>query len=262
MTYDTAEKKAVVSSGGAISALVPTNIEETWRLAEGLSRAGEMIPQAFRGDPAKTMAAILKGMEVGLAPMQALASIAVINGRATVWGDAIPALVMAAGHHVDCEVTGEGDNIVATATLTRADGQKVVRTFSMQDARLAGLQGKQGPWKQYPKRMLAMRARSWAARDGAADALMGLHIREEVQDYHGPDHAKDVTPERTGRARMSLVPPETDATPHSGHEIVHAPADDPAEPILETGSEDQLWPPTQDAPEIDPVTDAATASTS
>jgi ribosome modulation factor len=31
--------------------------------------------------------------------------------------------------------------------------------------------------------MLANRARSWAVRDGAADALMGLQVAEEVQDY-------------------------------------------------------------------------------
>src|SRR5262249_49394 len=35
----------------------------------------------------------------------------------------------------------------------------------------------------YPRRMLMMRARSWALRDGFADVLRGLSIREEVEDY-------------------------------------------------------------------------------
>lgn len=188
-----AQPKPAVNKGGVLAALVPDNIESAFRLADALSRAGDMVPKAFQGNPAATMAAIVRGMEVGLAPMQALSSIAVINGRATIWGDAIPALVQRAGHHIDVDYEGQGDNLTAVATLTRSDGKKVVRRFSMADAKRAGLLGKQGPWQQYPQRMIAHRARSWAVRDGAADALMGLGVAEEVSDY-GPDAARDVTP--------------------------------------------------------------------
>jgi hypothetical protein len=126
--------------------------------------------------------------------MQALASIAVINGRPTIWGDAIPALIQKAGHHIDVDYEGSGETLTAVATLTRGDsGKTVVRRFGMADAKRAGLLGKAGPWTQYTARMLAHRARTWAARDGAADALMGLQVSEEVQDY-GPDNARDVTP--------------------------------------------------------------------
>ena len=55
----------------------------------------------------------------------------------------------------------------------------------------AGLWGKAGPWSQYPKRMLQMRARSFALRDKFADALSGLLMAEEVQDY---STTVDVTP--------------------------------------------------------------------
>ena len=40
-----------------------------------------------------------------------------------------------------------------------------------------------------------MRARSWACRDGAADVLRGMIIREEAEDI-GPAAARDITPER------------------------------------------------------------------
>ena len=154
------------------------------------------------------MAAIVRGMEVGLAPMQALANIAVINGRASLWGDALPALVQRAGHHIDVEIEGEGDRAVAVATLTRGDtGKVVVRRFSMADAKRAGLLGKQGPWQQYPTRMLAHRARSWAVRDGAADALMGMHVADEAQDY-GPDAARDVTPTAPKRGGVLYADPD------------------------------------------------------
>lgn len=186
--------KPPVKAGGVIEALVPRDMEQAFRLANALAQSGDMVPKAFQGNPNATMAAIVRGMEVGLAPMQALASIAVINGRASLWGDAVPALIQRAGHHIDVDYEGAGDNLVAVATLTRGDtGKQVVRRFGYADAKRAGLLGKPGPWQQYPQRMIAARARSWAVRDGAADALMGLQVAEEVSDY-GPDRARDVTP--------------------------------------------------------------------
>lgn len=186
--------KPPVKTGGQLAALVPQDVEQAFRLATALANSGDMVPKAFQGNPNATMAAIVRGMEIGLAPMQALASIAVINGRASLWGDAMPALMQRAGHHIDVEIEGEGERAVAVATLTRGDtGKVIVRRFSMADAKRAGLLGKQGPWTQYPTRMLAHRARAWACRDGAADALMGLQVAEETSDY-GPDRARDVTP--------------------------------------------------------------------
>lgn len=193
--------KPQITTGGALAALVPQSLDDAFRLAKALSVAGDMVPKHYQGKAEATMAAIIKGMEIGLAPMQALASIAVINGRPSLWGDAMPALMQRAGHHVDVEIEGEdGPNPKAVATLTRGDtGKQIVRTFSMADAKRAGLAGKQGPWQQFPLRMLSMRARAFAIRDGAADALMGMQIADEVSDY-GPDKARDVTP-RPGRAR-------------------------------------------------------------
>jgi hypothetical protein len=205
ISTQTRAPKAPVQAGGALAALVPENIEQAFRLAQALASSGDMVPRHFQGRPEATMAAIVRGMEIGLAPMQALSSIAVINGRASLWGDAMPALMQRAGHHVDVEVIGQGDKAYAEATLTRGDsGKQIVRRFSMDDAKRAGLLAKQGPWQQYPTRMLMMRARSWAIRDGAADALMGLQVADEVQDY-GPDAARDITPQERSQRRRGAV---------------------------------------------------------
>jgi hypothetical protein len=208
------EDRAPVTCGGTLTAIIPQDIDQAFRLAQALSGSGDMIPKAFQpvaNGPAKTgmiMAAILKGMEVGLAPMQALSAIAIVNGRPTIWGDALRALVLRAGHFIDCDVTGEGIEAIATATITRSSGKKVTRTFSMKDAKVAGLMGKAGPWTQYPTRMLMNRATAFAVRDGAADALMGMAVTEEVSDY-GPDAARDVTPApRRGGPRFAPQLPE------------------------------------------------------
>lgn len=200
-----APAKAAITTGGPLAALVPQSLDEAFRLATALAGSGDMVPKAFQGQPQATMAAIIRGMEIGLAPMQALSSIAVINGRASLWGDAMPALMQRAGHHIDVEYEGSGDAMVAVATLTRGDtGKQIVRRFGMADAKRANLLGKQGPWQQYPQRMIAHRARTWAIRDGAADALMGLQVAEEVSDY-GPDAARDVTPAQTAPKRGGVM---------------------------------------------------------
>jgi hypothetical protein len=184
--------KASLAPGGQIAALVPQSLDDAFRLSKALAASGDMVPKHFQGKPEMIMAAVVRGMEIGLAPMQALSNIAVINGRASIWGDALPALIQRAGHTIDSGIEGEGDQMVAWAEVMRGDTGKVYRrTFSVTDAKKAGLWNKQGPWQSYPQRMLQMRARSFAARDGAADALMGLQVAEEMQDA-AP--VKDVTP--------------------------------------------------------------------
>ena len=62
----------------------------------------------------------------------------------------------------------------------------------MDDAKAAGLLGKQGPWTQYPKRMRQMRARAFAVRDVFPDVLKGLPVAEEVMDTPSERHMGQV----------------------------------------------------------------------
>ena len=146
----------------------------------------EFAPKDFRGKPEACLLAIQHGSEIGLSPMQSLQSIAVVNGRPTIYGDASLAVCLAS---VVCEwvtesVDGEGDRMVATCSAQRRGyPAPITSTFSVADAKAAGLWAKQGPWSQYPKRMLAMRARGFALRNAFADVLRGLVTAEEAQDY-------------------------------------------------------------------------------
>lgn len=156
---------------------------------------GEMVansdfaPKDFRGKPASCVLAIQAGAEIGLSPMQALQSIAVVNGRPAVFGDAALALVKASAvcQHVTESVDGDGEQMVATCTAQRRGyPQPTLVKFTVADAKKAGLWGKAGPWTQYPKRMLQMRARGFALRDAFPDVLKGLVTAEEAQDYPTP----------------------------------------------------------------------------
>lgn len=172
-----------VRAGAPLQALIPRTIEEAYRLSVAISKSG-LAPKDMR-TPEQVMVAIMGGAEVGLPPFQALQSFAVVNGRPTMWGDGLLAVVRARKVKVKEWYEGQGDGLVAWCEVTRpdTDEEPVKRWFSVEDAKMARLWGKDGPWSTYPRRMLQMRARSWAIRDGCADMLRGIQIREEVTDY-------------------------------------------------------------------------------
>lgn len=176
--------------------LAPRNMSEAMQFADMLAQS-DMVPKDFKGKPANCLVAMQWGLEVGLAPLQALQNIAVINGRPSIWGDAALALVRGSGllKMIDeCVIDG-----TAICKIQRKGEQQTERTFSVEDAQKARLWGKQGPWTQYPQRMLQMRARSWALRDVFPDVLKGVGIAEEVQD---------IPADKPVRAQLNETKPE------------------------------------------------------
>jgi hypothetical protein len=165
--------------------LALSSFDDAFRFSKMVS-ASEFAPKEFKGKPESCLLAIQHGSEVGLSPMQSLQSIAVINGRPTIWGDAALALVQSspACEYVREFIEGDGDAQVAVCEVKRRGYPHATFVkFSVADAKKAGLWGKAGPWQQYPTRMLALRARGFALRNAFADALRGLVTAEEAQDY-------------------------------------------------------------------------------
>lgn len=163
--------------------LTPSTYAEARDFATVLA-GSDMVPSSYKGKPGNIMIAMAWGSEVGLGPLQAIQGIAVINGKPSLWGDAALALVRS---HPACAgiregIEGEGDNRVGFCEVTRKGEQPQRRTFSVADAKKAGLWGKSGPWQNYPDRMLQMRARGFAIRDVFPDALRGVITVEEAQD--------------------------------------------------------------------------------
>lgn len=206
--------KAPLVVGSRVSAIVPTDVEQIFRLASAIA-AAEWAPKSYLVDPRnpsagydknKIVVGIMQGMEVGLTPMAALQSIAVINGMPSLWGDGLLAVVRASGLMVDIEegvdYDDKGSPEAATCTVWRS-GEKIptTRTFTRAQAQKANLWSKQGPWSQYPQRMLAMRARAWALRDGFADVLRGMRSAEEAEDT-----PRDITPVAPEPRRSDFVP--------------------------------------------------------
>jgi hypothetical protein len=205
--------------------LAPQNMTEAMEFSKILATSN-MVPVAYKGKPQDILVAIGWGYEVGLQPMQALQNIAVINGKPSVYGDAALALVKADQRCAGVKewIEGEGDDMTAHCLVKRRyneDMEETVATFSVLDAKQARLWGKAGPWQQYPKRMLAMRARGFAIRDAFPDAMKGMITAEEAQDY--PTAPRDVTPKANP---LDNIKPPVEA-------VQEAPAPIEVEPIEE-----------------------------
>lgn len=256
------------------------DLDQLWRFS-GILKASNLCPKDM-GQEALFIA-IQMGLEIGLSPMQAIQSTAVINGRPSIYGDAALGLIRATGliqEYDECECDSEIDVLFRKLCLSTdeqeqrelqvaiAQGQATMDAnapdygvtvfswrkghkphfgrFTVEDATIAGLWGKAGPWKQYPSRMLKWRARGFILRDDYGDVLKGLRTVEEERDMD----PIDVTPQKlealpAGRLDLKATKPTK-----NGHKAKAADVAPPA-PVQETSSESEPDPqPEPDQPDI------------
>ena len=186
------------------SLLAPENFEHYYRIASMMSKS-DMVPKAYKEKPQDVLIAMEMGVSLGLGPLQAIQNIAVINGKPSLYSDG---LLSVCSGRPDFENIKEepladdaGKIIGYRCTVMRKGREAVTQSFTIDDAKKANLWGKAGPWTSYPNRMLQMRARSFALRDSFADALGGVRVAEEVQDYE----EKDVTPTKSKVDFSSMI---------------------------------------------------------
>jgi hypothetical protein len=190
--------------------LALATFDDAFRFAAMVAKS-DFAPKDFRGKPESCLLAIQHGSEIGLSPMQSLQNIACINGRPAIWGDAALAVAMASPvcEYVREQIEGDGETMAAWCEAKRRGYEKpTVARFSVADAKKAGLWGKSGPWTQYPKRMLQLRARGFALRDAFPDVLKGLVTAEEAQDYQQPEPVREPTPSVVKVTPVAPVVPE------------------------------------------------------
>jgi hypothetical protein len=209
------ENKSVVPASAKPVARVETHPlllpAEQWarlkELADHAHKSG-LLPRHI-DSPQKAFVIIMKGHELGLPPMYSLERLAVINGKATMDGQSMAALILSREPEATVDlVTPEGKESEMASWDMARPGKKVKRfTFTMEDATRADLLGKD-PWKKYPRAMLRWRAFSEGARTVFPHIIGGLMPHEEmgaVVDDEGNlvaieekrlKQAKEVTPER------------------------------------------------------------------
>lgn len=208
-------------TGGAMQ---PRNLPEAIELAKLIAHSG-LAPEAFRGDVGGVIIAMQMGAELGLSPMASIQNIAVINGRPSLWGDAMLALVSQHQDFVDIVEEFDEKSFTAKCTVKRKNRTPTVRTFSKTDAETAGLWNKKGPWQTYPKRMCQQRARGFALRDSFADALRGFITAEEAGDVVtlAPEWRESSIGDTPGTVHFGGPPAQKQPAPAAAEEPAHDP---------------------------------------
>jgi hypothetical protein len=143
-----------------------------------------LAPAAFKTEQ-QLVIAWAKAAELGLSPLQAIEGMTIINNRVGIMGDLALAMVEGSGHlqQKSVEYIGEGDELECKVTLKRKGRKAEVYSFSVKEAKQAGIYERSSVWKSYPKRMCYYRALGFGLRDEFADVLRGIKTVEELQDY-------------------------------------------------------------------------------
>lgn len=173
-----ASEGPVVHSAGLPAVSGPPGPQEWKALKEQavvILKSG-MAPRSV-DTPEKILTIALKGRELAVPPMQALAHIHVVEGKPTMSAELMVALVQRAGHKLRVIETNDESCVVEGE---RRDDRKHPQRleFTIEEARQAGVAGKQN-WKRYPAAMLRARAISALCRFVFADVLMGASYTPE-----------------------------------------------------------------------------------
>jgi hypothetical protein len=171
----------------AITVITPRTLDEAKSLSSMLSKA-TLLPQALRGKEADVLMTIMAGAELGLAPLQSIRLIHIIDGKPSMAADLIAGLCMKQRDVCEYVTCTESTPERATYEAKRAGSPKPVSiTFTFNQAKLAGLVGKQN-WTKYPDAMLRARAVAAVCRAVFPDLVGGLYDPDELE--------RDVTPPR------------------------------------------------------------------
>ena len=200
----------------------PETATEAWTLAKYYQQSN-LLPKALAniGDVFVTIAA---GRDFGWSPMQSMRGIYVVEGKPSLSADA---MVGIAKKSTTCEyfVLIESTAKIATyETKRRGDPKPTRMSFSIEEAALAGLAGKKGPWQNYPARMLRNRCKSALCKEVYEELFFGTYEEGEVDEIPRPPRGRAISaaPTQTTSPERELNPPPG-AKPSAGSEPAHDP---------------------------------------
>ncbi len=144
-----------------------SDLERFRWMAKHLSKT-EFVPRDLRGKPEAVMACMLYGQEIGLAPMQSLCHVSIIEGKPTLSATMLRSLILSKGGKIKYL---RRDHEVCSVEGSREGSEPLIVTWDLDDARRANLIKERGGWKSYPRAMLTARATSELARAMFSDLI-------------------------------------------------------------------------------------------
>ena len=213
---------------------------DAWAMIERVAPA--MHQARFFGgvtSPAAAMAIMLTGYELGLPPAASFRFVHVIDGRPALSPKGALAVLRRSGLLDRLEIVEAPG--ACTVAMRRRGGESFSLTWTLEDARRAGVIRPNGGWDRYPQNMLRWRAIGYVADVLFPDVLGGLHRADEVGaaidasgDVVRQPGGSDANPERgaswpAGPGR-SLWPTSPATTESTGPAAAPPPGETPATP--------------------------------
>lgn len=169
-----------------ITAIVPRDVAEAKALSKDFANSA-LMPQALRKKPEDIFAIVLAGAELGLAPMQAVRGMHIINGKIGLDAALLAGLVKRSSLCEYLQVVKSDGQVATYRTKRRGDPEPTEMSFTIAQAKAAGLTSNAN-WTKYPDAMLRARAVSAISRAVYPDLVFGVYETTEIEE-------RDVTPQ-------------------------------------------------------------------
>ena len=193
----------------AIMPFEPQTIDQAQSLAKTLAQSS-LLPSDLRNKPADVLVQIITGHELGLGSMQSIRSIHIIQGKPTMSAELMVALVKRSPECVRFRLVESSPTVATYETERRNEGPTRI-SFTMEEAKTAGLVKDGSGWKKYPAAMLRARAASALCRAVYPDLLLGIYEESEADDLRVNYRASQVEQaaaayrEQTERASEQVI---------------------------------------------------------
>ena len=166
------------------------------RVAKMLA-GSDMLPDHFQGSPGNIMIALNLADRFGTDPFMTMQNIYIVHGKPGLEAKLAIALINQCGKFTPLQyrLEGEGESRKCTAHAKHiSSGEKLEQTVTFAMARKEGWVDKPlSKWKTMPDLMLQYRSAMFFARLFCPEVLLGMHTREELQDFVTLEASQDGT---------------------------------------------------------------------
>lgn len=210
----------------------------------------EFVPEAFRNKPESVAAAMLKGAELGIDPLDALQNIYVVKGKVGFSAEFMRRRIIEAGHEIVLKESTDTRCVIRGRRKESEEWQQV--TFTADNAKAAGID-----IKSYPQDKLVARASSRLFRRVFPDVMSGTAIIEDVIEVGDQGAIVEAEPESVAKA-VESAPIQRKTSPRktaakkaaSKSQKVNDPGDQPLLPDEEAASDSRTEPETEQVNEV------------
>lgn len=154
------------------------DLDATHKICQALLKT----PHYAKIGPEGIFAIVQKAKVLGVHPLEALnGGLWCLQGKVEMSAQLMNQLIRQAGHSITKDPSS--DDSICILHGKRADnGDTWTESFSIQDAKRAGIYSEKSAWGKYPRAMLFARALSMLARQLFPDVIKNCYVEGEIRD--------------------------------------------------------------------------------